>query len=79
MHNRVPSRKLDFKGIARWRPFVNRVVHFTKRLQEALMAKSGSSSKSSSNKGGHYRSAITGRYVTAKHGRANPNTTVREG
>lgn len=43
------------------------------------MAKSGSSSKSSSNKGGHYRSAITGRYVTAKHGRANPNTTVREG
>lgn len=29
--------------------------------------------------GGHYRSAITGRYVTAKHGRSSPRTTVREG
>ena len=28
--------------------------------------------------GGHYRSAISGRYVTAKHGKANPNTTVKE-
>jgi hypothetical protein len=27
---------------------------------------------------GHYRSAITGRYVTNKHGKASPNTTVRE-
>jgi hypothetical protein len=28
--------------------------------------------------GGHYRSAISGRYVTAKHGRSSPRTTVRE-
>jgi hypothetical protein len=28
--------------------------------------------------GGSYRSAITGRYVTAKHGKASPRTTVRE-
>lgn len=34
--------------------------------------------KSPKNTGGHYRSAITGRYVTTQYGRANPNTTVRE-
>jgi len=28
--------------------------------------------------GGHYRSAISGRFVTAKHGRASPRTTLRE-
>jgi hypothetical protein len=28
--------------------------------------------------GGHFRSAISGRFVTAKHGRASPRTTVRE-
>lgn len=28
--------------------------------------------------GGHYRSAISGRFVTAKHGRASPRTTVKE-
>lgn len=28
--------------------------------------------------GGSYRSAISGRYVTAKHGKASPHTTVRE-
>ena len=28
--------------------------------------------------GGHFRSAISGRFVTAKHGKASPNTTVRE-
>lgn len=27
---------------------------------------------------GSYRSAITGRYVTAKHGKASPRTTVHE-
>ena len=27
---------------------------------------------------GSYRSAISGRYVTAKHGKASPRTTVRE-
>lgn len=36
------------------------------------MAKGGKSS------GGKYRSAKTGRYVTKKHGKANPNTTVKE-
>jgi hypothetical protein len=28
--------------------------------------------------GGSYRSAISGRFVTAKHGRSSPQTTVRE-
>lgn len=28
--------------------------------------------------GGPYRSAISGRYVTAAHGRRSPHTTVRE-
>lgn len=28
--------------------------------------------------GGSYRSAISGRFVTAKHGQASPRTTVRE-
>jgi hypothetical protein len=28
--------------------------------------------------GGKYRSAVTGRYVTAKYGKANPRTTVKE-
>jgi hypothetical protein len=28
--------------------------------------------------GGHFRSAISGRFVTAKHGKASPRTTVRE-
>lgn len=28
--------------------------------------------------GGSFRSAISGRFVTAKHGNASPRTTVRE-
>lgn len=28
--------------------------------------------------GGHYRSAISGRYVTNAHGQRSPNTTVHE-
>lgn len=40
--------------------------------QEILMA------KMSSGGGGSYRSAITGRYVTAKHGKASPRTTMKE-
>jgi len=28
--------------------------------------------------GGHYRSAISGRFVTSAHGKASPHTTVRE-
>jgi hypothetical protein len=28
--------------------------------------------------GPHYRSAITGQYVTTKHGKASRRTTVRE-
>jgi len=28
--------------------------------------------------GGTYRSAISGRYVTAKHGKASPRTTLNE-
>jgi hypothetical protein len=31
-----------------------------------------------SKSGGHYRSAISGRYVTAKHGKSHPTTTVKE-
>ncbi len=42
------------------------------------MARSkGSGGKKSSGKGS-YRSAISGRYVTAKHGKSNPKTTVKE-
>ena len=32
----------------------------------------------SKGRGGSYRSAISGRFVTAKHGRSSPSTTVRE-
>lgn len=39
------------------------------------MAKSSKSSKPS---GGSYRSAISGRYVTSKHGKSHPKTTVKE-
>lgn len=28
--------------------------------------------------GGHYRSAISGQFVTSAHGKASPHTTVRE-
>lgn len=28
--------------------------------------------------GGHYRSAISGRYVTSTHGKRSPNTTLYE-
>ena len=28
--------------------------------------------------GGHYRSAISGRFVASAHGKASPRTTVRE-
>jgi hypothetical protein len=31
-----------------------------------------------SSSGSSYRSAVTGCYVTAKHGKASPNTTVKE-
>lgn len=27
---------------------------------------------------GNYRSAISGRYVTSKHGKSSPRTTVKE-
>ncbi len=39
------------------------------------MAKSKSSGGSSK---GTYRSAVSGRYVTAKHGKSSPRTTVKE-
>lgn len=38
----------------------------------------GSSGRKSSGGGGHYRSAKTGRYVTEKHGKTHPSTTVKE-
>jgi hypothetical protein len=31
-----------------------------------------------SKRGGGYRSAVSGRYVTKKHGQASPRTTVKE-
>ena len=40
------------------------------QVWELVMAKNSS--------GGHYRSAISGRYVTSGHGKASPNTTVKE-
>jgi hypothetical protein len=41
------------------------------RVVREASGRSGSS-------GPHYRSAISGRYVTSKHGKASPSTTVRE-
>ena len=38
----------------------------------------GGGKKSAGGSGGKYRSAISGRYVTAKHGKSSPRTTVRE-
>lgn len=38
----------------------------------------GPGGKKSSGGGGKYRSAISGRYVTEKHGKRNPKTTVKE-
>lgn len=34
--------------------------------------------KKSSSSGSSFRSAVTGRYVKAKQGKASPNTTVKE-
>ena len=44
------------------------------------MAKRSSSSGGGKGKsgGGHYRSAITGRYVPASYGKSHPKTTVQE-
>ncbi len=42
------------------------------------MAGKKSSGGSKSSGGGSYRSAKTGRYVTEKHGKSNPSTTVKE-
>lgn len=41
-------------------------------------SKSGGKSGGSKGSGGKYRSAISGKYVTAAHGRRSPRTTVRE-
>ena len=35
-------------------------------------------SKSKGSGKGKYRSAVSGRYVTAKHGKSSPRTTVKE-
>jgi hypothetical protein len=35
-------------------------------------------SKSKGLTGGHYRSAVSGRYVTAQYGQSHPKTTVKE-
>jgi hypothetical protein len=46
------------------------------------MAKSKGSSRNSGSKGsssgGKHRSAVSGKYVTAKYGRSHPKTTVKE-
>jgi hypothetical protein len=41
--------------------------------------RSSSSKGSGKSSGGKYRSAISGRYVTPKHGKSHPKTTVKEG
>lgn len=38
----------------------------------------GSGGKKSGTGSGSYRSAISGRYVTAKHGKSSPRTTIKE-
>ena len=40
------------------------------------MARQSSSKKASPQKGSH-RSAITGRYVSAKYGKSHPKTTIK--
>ena len=40
--------------------------------------KSSGGKSGGSKSGGHDRSAISGRYVTAKHGKSSPRTTVKE-
>ena len=43
------------------------------------MARSkGSGGKKGKSSGSKYRSAMSGRYVTAKHGKSHPKTTVSE-
>lgn len=44
------------------------------------MAKGGKSGggKSSKSSKGTYRSAVTGRFVTATYGKGHPNTTIKE-
>lgn len=50
-----------------------------KSMSNKNSSKSGAQKSSGTkNTGGHYRSAITGRYVTSEYGKANPKTTVRE-
>ncbi|PLS84594.1 MAG: hypothetical protein CYG60_17115 [Actinobacteria bacterium] len=39
---------------------------------------SGYSKSSKSSSGSKYRSAVSGRYVTSKHGKSHPKTTVKE-
>jgi hypothetical protein len=41
------------------------------------MAK-GKSNGGGKSSGGKYRSAISGKYVTAKYGKSHPKTTVKE-
>lgn len=43
-----------------------------------MAAKKGGGSRRGSSSAGKYRSAISGRYVTAKYGRSHPNNTVKE-
>ena len=52
-----------------------RLFHAVARYQmkRGVMAKKGKGSGS-----GKYRSAVSGRYVTAKHGKRSPKTTVKE-
>jgi hypothetical protein len=42
------------------------------------MARSKGSAGKKSSGGGSYCSVMSGRYVTAKHGKSNPKTTVKE-
>ncbi len=46
------------------------------RVEEEVMDMAGSKGSKSSK--GKYRSAKSGRYVTAKHGKSSPRTTVKE-
>ena len=45
-----------------------------KRREEVNMARG----KSAGNSGGKYRSAITGKYVSARYGKSHPKATVKE-
>jgi len=49
-----------------------------RRTRHIILTKDDKTMAKGKSTGGSHRSAISGRYVTAKHGKASPHTTVSE-